>query len=193
MASFDEQLAAAKAAPRSSLAIEVSLDAEVSAELEGMDKEIERLIAEGAIDRRLSGENPAIQKARDGRKKTAEAAAAKLTMLKFYRVPGLEWSTLAAQNPARPGVNIDEKYGYNFHAVVEAVLPSCGRRIDGDSEVAMASEQWADIMSVLSGYDAGRVVDVIFYLNEWEPSQAVDRIKKGFTSAPAYDQRLTQQ
>lgn len=191
MTTFFERLATAKAAPRPSMTVQVSLDADVSAERERLEAELDSL--SNPNDSRLSGKNPAIKVLQDQIDALTEAAKASLVTLKFYRLSGLAWATLTARNPLRPDVLIDVRYGYNFHAVVQAAAPDCGRLVDGDDETLLTADDWADLFAVLSGYDVARVCDALFYLNEWDPSQAVERLKKDSMPTPVSDQRLTQQ
>lgn len=102
----------------------------------------------------------------------------KLRTLRFFQMDGLEWSDQTDRFPARPGVLLDSKYGYNLRPLSRAVAPLCGKMVDGDKLVDLTKEQWGKLFKGLAPASVMRIGDAIFNLNEWLPGLAVDEAKK---------------
>jgi hypothetical protein len=112
-----------------------------------------------------------------------------LYLFRFKKMSGLDWASESDKYPARPGVLLDMRYGYNLRALTEGVAPLCGVRVDGDEEVPLivetvsrenpdAVDEWADLFAGIDGSTFQRISDAIWDLNEYGPSQAVEAAKK---------------
>lgn len=106
-----------------------------------------------------------------------------LRTLRFTQMDGMEWADLTDRYPARPGVLLDMRYGYNLRELAKAAAPLCGKILDGDTPTELSEEQWAKLFKSQPGATVMRIGDVIWNLNEFLPGQAVEALKKG--SAPA--------
>lgn len=128
----------------------------------------------------------------------AVTVAGELVNLKFTALPGEKWAGITARAPMRVDAVIDRNYGYNMHAVVKAAAAAVetekqgdeevvtfryGVRVDDGEEQTLTDSQWDTLWSVLSGNEFSAVVDAIWGLNEWNPSQRVAEAKKA--SAPS--------
>jgi hypothetical protein len=107
----------------------------------------------------------------------------KLRTLRFTQMDGLEWAELTDHFPARQGVLLDSRYGYNLRPLSKAAAPLCGKLLDGDTEVSLTEEQWAKLFKAQPGSTVMRIGDVIWNLNEFLPTAAVEALKKGSTPA----------
>lgn len=115
---------------------------------------------------------------------------AELVTLKFRELPGVDWVNLTREYPVRPGVVIDRRYGYDLDAVCKAAAETSGVLVQGGEEVTLQVDpvvpgsrkprvnEWADLFEVLSGPDTARVVDAIWALNEYNPAQRTEALKK---------------
>lgn len=107
-----------------------------------------------------------------------------LLTLTFAELPGMDWASITAKHPPRLDAPVDVRYGYNVHGVcadaakVNGTVVQAGEvvvpRVDAKENV----DEWADLISVLSGHDLNSVCDAIFLLNEWLPQQRVTAAKK---------------
>lgn len=102
--------------------------------------------------------------------------------LRFWQMDGLEWADHTDRAPARPGVLLDMRYGYNLRALVPPVAVKSGRLVDGDDLVELDEEQWRAIFKGI-GSNFTRIGDAIFFLNEQQPDEVVERLKKAFEDA----------
>ena len=101
-----------------------------------------------------------------------------LYTFRFRRMNGDEWANEIDKHPARPGVLVDMRYGYNLRSIVKAVAPKCGVRLDGDVETVMDVEQWTQLFKVLDGAGVARVGDAIWGVNEYGPAAEGEAAKK---------------
>jgi len=113
-----------------------------------------------------------------------------LHMFRFVQMDGAEWAAEADKHPARPGVGIDERYGYNLRSLIKGAAPLCGfRLVDGvpvalrvdpivKGSKAARVDEWASVWKAISGHDFQRVTDAIWSLNEYLPQKAVEAAKK---------------
>jgi hypothetical protein len=106
----------------------------------------------------------------------------KLYTFRFRRMDGDEWANEVDKHPARPGVLVDMRYGYNLRSIVKAVAPRCGVRVDGDSEESLDADQWLQLFKVLDGAGVARFGDAIWGLNEFAPAAEVEAAKKALRS-----------
>lgn len=183
MSTFAEKLAAARAA-RPSKDVQVILDGEIS-------QERERLLAElktADTEQRLASMSPA-EDIEERLQALTEAAQDALITLRFTRLPGREWAALTSKHPVRPDVPIDRHYGYNYDAVSEAAAAESGVRAEGDEEIPLTSEEWAELFDVLSGADIEDIRDAVWALNEWEPNQRLQALVKASGAATRSDSK----
>lgn len=184
MSTFAEQVAATRAA-RPSKEVQVILDGEFSLERERLLAELESV---DSSDVRLAAVSPAeeIQARLDA---LTESAKDSIVTLRFKRLSGRVWADLTSRNPVRLDVPIDKHYGYNYDAVCEAAAALNGVRIEGDDEVPLTTEEWSELFDVLSGAEIGLIRDAVWELNEWEPSQRLNALVKGFGAATRSDSK----
>lgn len=96
----------------------------------------------------------------------------------FYRANQTDWSLATAQHPPRSGVTIDLRNGYNISEVARALSPRYGRVVDGESELELTAEQWADTWSVLPPVTARLIEANVWSLHEYDTEQEIARAKK---------------
>jgi hypothetical protein len=173
--SFQDRLAAAKAAPKASMDLEVLLDADLSDQIGQLEAERDRLADDFKRDARLGAVDQSIAV---GERIDEMLSSATVDKFRFYRMDGLKWAALIAEHPPRTHVALDLRYGFNLHEVTPVAVVSCGRLLDGENEVSLPKEQWNDLLTVLSGHEVERIADALFVLNEWDPERAVQRAKK---------------
>jgi len=101
-----------------------------------------------------------------------------LITLRFREMLGTEWAAITANNPPRLEALVDRRFGYNVHAVCQAAAPVSGVHVDGDSEVKWSAEQWALFFPEISGPGFAEICDAIWGLNQWNPQQRVEKLKK---------------
>ncbi|WP_442575867.1 hypothetical protein ACSBPH_01570 [Microbacterium sp. F51-2R] len=106
-----------------------------------------------------------------------------LITLKFTRLDGERWSNLTAANPMRVDVALDRNYGYNFDAVSKTAAMLTGVRLSDDGEELLTPEQWDRLFKRLSGHDFRLIIDAVWTLNEYAPSQHIEALVKGFGAA----------
>lgn len=109
-----------------------------------------------------------------------------LYTFRFRRMPGMAWALETNRHPARPGILLDTRYGYNLWSLVAAVAPKYADRVDGDTTVPLTAEQWAALLDensdVLDGAAVQQFGDAVFELNEYGPRAEVDALRKGSTA-----------
>lgn len=99
--------------------------------------------------------------------------------LVFMRAPGTEYvDTTARYNTPREGVTIDLRNGYNLAEVSLAIAPSTARVIDGEERLELDEQEWRDLFAQLAGSELQAVHATIWALNDWNPSQEIERAKK---------------
>lgn len=179
MSSFAEKLAAAKQ-NRPTKDVQVTLDADVSAERERLAAEIDAADIAAAQDSRL-GVDPAegSRGLREELDALNERAKESLITIRFTRMAGSAWAELTSKNPVRLEVPIDRHYGYNYDAVCFAAAAATGVCIEGDEIEVLSPESWADLLEELSGHEVGLIRDAIWELNEFAPAQRVQELVKG--------------
>lgn len=113
-------------------------------------------------------------------------------VFRFRQIDGVEWTAETDKYPARPGVLIDARYGYNLRALVKGIAPKCGVRLDGDTEILMrvekasegpAVDEWGDLWKAIDGPTFARITDAIWGLNEYRPGLAVEAAKKALSAS----------
>jgi hypothetical protein len=110
-----------------------------------------------------------------------------LYTLRFTKLDGTEWAAEVDKYPARPGILIDSRYGYDLRKLVKGIAHKCGVLLDGETEVPLQwdppgtkdrVDEWADLFKALDGHAVQRIADAIWGLNEYAPAQAVEAAKK---------------
>jgi len=121
--------------------------------------------------------------------------AGKTYVFRFRQMDGQEWASLTDQHPARPGVLIDQRYGYNLRTLTVAAVARSGVRLDGETEVELRVDpfvqgskeprvnEWAQVLKAVGGYGFQRVTDAIWGLNERLPELAIEAAKKALASS----------
>lgn len=107
-----------------------------------------------------------------------------LYTLRFTQMDGAEWAGDCDRAPARPGVLLDMRYGYNLRELVPVVSQKTGGRVDGDEVVPLTPDQWRAIFKG-NGRNVSRIGDAIFMLNEYAPDEAVEAAKKALAAGSA--------
>jgi hypothetical protein len=114
-----------------------------------------------------------------------------LYRLHVTQMDGMEWASIVDKYPARPGILIDQRYGYNLRALTKGELHRCAVLYDGDDVVPLRRDpigaknrvdQWADLFKAIDGNATQRVCDAVWGLNEYDPEQAVIAAKKALSS-----------
>lgn len=186
---FSDQIAVAKARKRSKLKdVPVCLDGELAEQREALLGKLENAQAEDAFDQRLAGGSDRnARPIQDQLDAIAEAAAASLVTLRFYQLPGDEWTMLTSLHPVRLDSVMDRQYGYNIDAVIRAAVfyksengVQYGFRLDGDTEHPLTVEDTNDLFHVLSGSEIAQIRDAVYALNEYDPAKRVNALVKGF-------------
>lgn len=106
-----------------------------------------------------------------------------LYTLRFKRMDGVEWATETDKHPARPGVLIDARYGYNLRSLVKAVALKTGSRVDGDTVVDLSEDEWKQLWKAVDGAAAQRIGDAVWALNEYLPAAEVEAAKKALSGS----------
>lgn len=112
-----------------------------------------------------------------------------LVALKFAEMQGEVWAGITVRNPPRLDVPLDMAKGYNIHSATQVAAAESGVRVDGDTETKLTEKQWRGIWKALSGADFQTVIDTVWSLNEWAPSQRVEAAKKASRAAAASDEK----
>jgi len=102
----------------------------------------------------------------------------KLREFRFTEMEGPDWAELTARHPVRLESPVDRQYGYNFAGVCKDAAKFSGRLHEGDEWVKVDPKTWDKLWPALSGHDVNVLYNAIWSLNEWEPSQRVERLKK---------------
>lgn len=192
MKSFDDVLAAAKAAPRPFQDVTVSLDDDVAKRRAELHDQLSA--ARANPDARLASKS-APEIIQEQLEELMELTADQLVTLRFTRLPGNVWADIAARCPARIDAPVDRHFGYNMQAAALIAAPLSGVRMDGDTEVPLRVEkatagtpainQWADLFATIAGTEATQIESAIFDLNVYEPQQRVAQLKKELATRPA--------
>lgn len=102
----------------------------------------------------------------------------KLRRFKFTQMDGLDWADMGDRCPPRPTAPLDREFGYNIRLISALAAPKSGEMQDGDGWVKPTDEQWTKLFRSLTGAGIRAIGDVLFYLNQWGPAQAVEEAKK---------------
>lgn len=99
-----------------------------------------------------------------------------LYTLRFEQMGPAEWAAETDRHPARPGVLIDARYGYNLRSLIQAVAPLTGSLVEDGSTVPVAD--WPALLKSIAGHGFQRVTDAIWSVNEYLPERQVADAKK---------------
>lgn len=138
----------------------------------------------------------AIQAGRKRPTKTIEVEfGGQVIALEFQEINGDKWAEITVRHPMRDDVILDQNCGYNTTTASREAAKLSGARVDGGTREELSPSQWETLLgadgtdktpekpAALDGNDFRRVVDAIWVLNEWEPIQRRDALKKA--SKPA--------
>lgn len=192
MSTFSEKLAAAKAAPRPVSDLQILLAGDIVAERD----RLQVIIDTPVTDARLAAASPQEQ-AKIDLEKLYERAGDALITLRFIQLPGTAWAAITSKCPPRPGVPVDEQYGYNFDTATMAAarfIDEDGRhygvRIEDDVEVPFTVErtkdnpngvdEWSDLIETLTGHDLRKLRNTVWGLNEYLPQIQLEAMGKAF-------------
>lgn len=108
-----------------------------------------------------------------------------LHTFRFTQMDGLQWASATDMHPARPGVLLDMRFGYNLRPLSLLVAAQTGKRIDGDKFVDLTPDQWTNLFKALPGASVMRIGDALFELNEYGPGEAIEALKKASAAESA--------
>jgi hypothetical protein len=197
MTSFSEKLAAAKTTARPTADVAVVLNNTLSERRAALDDELADAL-EIPADVRLASKSPQqieIERIEQEIAAVDAEAAEALVTLRFTRMNPWAWAEVTAHCTMRPDVALDRKYGYNYQEVCRLVAPLSGARVEGEITVPLivqeatdttpAIDEWADLWDSISGHEVIRIVDTIFFLNEFEAENRIEQLKKALATRPA--------
>ena len=200
MTTVSEKLAASKAAPKMTLDVTVSLNRDLSEQREELVRELEK--AKASNDDRLGAPTAAslVQEKLDV---ILDAEADTLIDLRFTRLPGDEWMKLTQLCPPDPNSIVDMHYHYSLVEVCKLAAKFVGADgtvyghvVEGDELTALTvarktksnpdpTDEWQDIFSAISGPEFTTIVDTIYSLNVFAPSERISELKKRLASLTA--------
>jgi hypothetical protein len=193
MTSITSKLAAAKAAPRRTLDVVVSLDKDLSEQRAALEAEM--TAAKESNDDRLSAPTAAegVQEKLD---ELYALEADALVTLRFTRLPGDEWTALTQLCPPNPESYVDRFYKFGLSAVCKLAAQyrdeagrAYGHVVEGDELTELTVNpvtkedpdpinEWEDIFSELSGPEFTSIVDAIYSLNVHGPTTRYNELVK---------------
>lgn len=195
MSKFKERLAAAKAAPKPFRDVTITLDADIAEKRAVLKEELEAARAEAANDQRLTAVNPREAEIQGKLDELYELTEDSLITLRFTRLPGDQWAEVTARCPVRLDAPIDSVYGYDMHKAARLAAPLCGVLVEGDELVPLRVEkatgehegidEWRDLFATIAGVEYIAIIDALYDLNVYEPSNRVDQLKKELATRPA--------
>lgn len=97
---------------------------------------------------------------------------------RFTQMDGVEYAVETLKHPFRPDVPLDREYGYNLNSLSQAIAPRCAVRLEGDDEIEMSAEEWADLFSVMDGGGVQAIANTVFTLNQFASAKVVESVKK---------------
>lgn len=183
--SFQDRLAAAKAAPKASMVVEVVMNSDLDSRLAELEQQLQRAKIEFNGDQRLGAVNPAvaIQEQID---ELSEGAP--LERVRVYQMDSDIWGELVSLHPPRKSVTADINFGYNTYAIAKPAAKQCAFLLEDDAEVALTSDEWDAFFKVTPRLPS-QIANALFSLNVWEPAEAVERAKKAFSRRAASEQK----
>jgi hypothetical protein len=191
MTNLDDILDAAEAEPTETRTVKVCVNPAVAKKRAALLVKLERAKEADARqtgdDQRLGATEPVGTPQTDAAAAELEAfdedVLKSLVTLRFTRLDGEKWSNITAAHPMRIDVALDRNYGYNFDAVSKSAAILSGVRLSDDGEEELTPEQWERLFKRLSGHDFRQIIDAVWTLNEYAPSQHIEALVKGFGAA----------
>lgn len=184
MSTFAEKLAAAKKS-RPYVDVPVLLVAELIEEKE----RLEAIIEADDGDARLSGKSPA-DEARAALEELNERAGEGMITFRLTQLPGDAWADITSKHLPRVGNKVDESHGYNFDAVTDeaaAFVDKSGKaygvRLEGDDEVTMSADDWAELRDAVSGHEVSNIRNTVWGLNVFLPKRKLEQAGKALGAA----------
>jgi hypothetical protein len=180
MSSFKEKMAAAKMAPRQTMDVSVSLNRDLA-------EKREELLAELAAARENNDDRMSAPTAASSIQTKLDAILTEeddtLIVLRFTRLPGDAWNALTRLCPPTPGSILDAHYRYGLDAVCKLAakyvdpdgLPF-GHVVEGDE--LTTTTDWDDIFAAISGPEFSTIVDTLYALNVYAPTERLAELKK---------------
>jgi hypothetical protein len=187
MSSFVEKMAAAKAAPRPTLDVTVSLNKDLSEQRAALEAEL--VAAKVANDDRLSAPTAAsaVQERLDA---ILDEEADTLIVVRFTRLPGDAWNALTRLCPPNPASILDMHYRYGLDAVCKMAAQFISddgtvyaHIVEGDE--LTTTNEWPQIFEAISGPEFSTIVDALYSLNVYGPSERLAELKKRSASLTA--------
>lgn len=186
MSRVSEKIAAAKAVPRSTIDVTVSLVRDLAEKRAELVAELEQ--AKASNDDRLGAPTAAsvVQEKLDA---ILEEEADSLVVLRFTRLPGDAWTELTRLCPPNPQSLLDMHYRYSLNDVCKLAarfVDSSGRAyghvVEGDESTALTVDgdvdEWRDVFEATSGPEFSTIVDALYSLNVYGPSERLNELKK---------------
>lgn len=106
-----------------------------------------------------------------------------LHTLRFTQMSGADWTSAGDQTVARPNVLIDVRYGYNIRALTYIAAPKSGKLLESGTLTDLTDDQWRNLLKTIPGPSFNAIADALYVLNEYEPAEAVEALKKASTGA----------
>lgn len=200
MTTLSDKIAAAKAAPRPSIDITVSLNKDLSEAVETLTAELEA--AKKSNDDRLGAPTAAsvVQGKIDAI--LAEEVDTLVTM-RFTRLPGDVWTRLSRQCLPDPSNILDRELRYGLvetcklaaqHVAEDGTV--YGHIVDGDDlsvptvhrvtkSNPIPTNEWLELFALMSGAEVTAIVDSLYLLNSYGPAQRVNALKNHSASLTA--------
>lgn len=200
MSSITEKIAAAKAAPRPTADVTVSLIRDLAEKRAELTAEL--AAAKESNDDRLSAPTAAsvVQEKLDA---ILAEEADSLVDLRFTMLPGDVWTSLTRLCPPDPNSLLDMHYRYNLNEVcklaaqyVDADGRSYGHVVEGDELTVLTvhratksnpnpTNEWRDLFTATSGPEFSSIVDTLYGLNVYGPTERFNELKKVSASLTA--------
>jgi hypothetical protein len=182
LSSITEKIAAAKAAPRNTLEVVVSLAKDLSEQRAALEAEL--AAAKDSNDDRL-GAPTAASVVQDKLDEILALEADSLITLRFTKLPGDAWTNLTRLCPPDAESLIDMHYKFDLNAVcklaaqyVDSAGTAYGHVVEGDGLTSLTSSDWVDLFAELSGPEFTAVVDTIYSLNLYGPAARYKELLK---------------
>lgn len=186
MSTVADKIAAAKARPAQFTDITVSLDAGLSDERDILLRQRQAII-DAASERLTAVPDTAAVDAQIADVEAREADT--LITIRIYKIPGDRWADLAATNPMREGALYDARFGYNIHGLTRAAAVEFAAIVEGENEVTLPKEQWAELWPLLEGFSFTKIADTVYEQNVFGPSERIARAKKFSEAATASNKK----
>lgn len=97
---------------------------------------------------------------------------------RFSQMDGAEYAAETLRHAPDFSVPLHRQYGYDLNSLSRAVTPRCAVLLDGDNEVPLSAEEWADLFAVADGGAQEEIANTVFTLNEFATARAVELAKK---------------